>query len=787
MHRKHRAKWRQLLAALLALAMIAAACSSGDSDDSSDGDTDGDGAVTSTTADIATATTAAAPDETGLEIQRGGELTIGIVAESTGWYPPSAETAFSAGFLVMDALYDRWFDQTSTGEIIPVLAAARAEPNIDATQWTMQIREGIDFHDGTPLNAQAAVDMITQWHEGPFGASSTIESAEVVDEFTVRYILKDPDPAFEGVLSGISTGAAFSPTAGLAFGPEGSVENPVGTGPFMFESWTRDSEMVVVRNPNYWRDAPDGEAMPYLDRIRFRVLPDGNSRRAALEAGDLDMATQGGPDGGPQLVEAGFVPYESIGNGAGLNIYNVFSPPMDDVRIRRAAAHALNPDAANEIGPSNLAGVNVPRSQYFTTESVWFSPEADEAYAWYDPDEAARLVDEYVNDPNRSDGKAVGEPVSFRYFCNTEPLNRDTALLYQQEWGDVGMDVELEFMEQSTLITTVVGTTSDPLYAGDFDVSCWADGNENDPLTLFRARYGVDQVLNWTNYTSPEIDEQIDILRNNLDFETRYAAAAEISRITAEEMTVHWWSSGSTLVLARPEVKGVETYTYPDGEVGERRGSGRVWWHEVWLEDGTPATDLPTDFIEIPAITTTTTTEAPAEEALPVNDAVLAAMPAPVGILTLGDTEPPLPLLCEGIVTLDGITPISATTQNYNGAPQVGPFGAVTVWELEPGDADTVFARYEQALAECSSYTSVLDGTPLNLGYSERDLGSWGDRSLVLGNSGDAGGFPIDIDTIVMQVGDNVALVTSLHVLAAADGSVSVPLADGALEILNNL
>ena len=162
MHITKRRGWRQLLAALLALAMIAAACSSGDSDDSSDGDTDGDGAVTSTTADIATATTAAAPDETGLEIQRGGELTIGIVAESTGWYPPSAETAFSAGFLVMDALYDRWFDQTGTGEIIPVLAAARAEPNIDATQWTMRIREGIDFHDGTPLNAQAAVDMITQ-------------------------------------------------------------------------------------------------------------------------------------------------------------------------------------------------------------------------------------------------------------------------------------------------------------------------------------------------------------------------------------------------------------------------------------------------------------------------------------------------------------------------------------------------------------------------------------------------------------------------------------------------
>ncbi len=771
---------RRAPALLACLAMLAAACTGGGSDAADDD-------APTTTADIANATTLAAPDESGLAIQRGGELTIGIVAESSGFYPPSSETAFSAGFLVMDALYDRWFDLTGSGEIVPVLAAERAEPNIDATQWTMKIREGITFHDGTVLDAQAAVDMITQWHEGPFGASSTIERAEVIDSHTVRYVLKDADPAFENTLAGVSTGAAFSPTAGWAFGYDDSVERPVGTGPFMFESWTRDSELVVVRNPDYWREGVDGEALPYLDRIRFRVLTDGNARRAALEAGDLDMTTQGGPDGGNALVEAGFVPYEHIGNGAGLNIHNVLSPPMDDVRIRRAAAHALNPDTANELGPSNLAGVTVPRSQYFTTESRWYSPEADAAYAWYDPDEARRLIDEYVNDPDRSDAKAVGEPVSFSYICNTEPNNRDTALLYQQEWGDVGMDVELDFLEQSTLISTVVGTTSDPLYAGDFDVSCWADGNENDPLSLFRVRYGTEQVLNWTNYTSPEVDAQIDILRNNLDFETRYAATAEISRITAEEMTVHWWSSGSTLVLARPEVRGVETFTYPGGEVGERRSSGRVWWHEVWLSDGMPAGDLPSGPIEIPEVTTTTTTIVEEVAATPTNEAVLAAMPAPPAALTVGDTEPPLPVLCPDIETLDGITPISATTQNYDGAPQVGPFGAITIYELEPGDADIVFERYEQALAECDAYSAVLNGTALNLGYTTRDLGSWGDRSLTLANVGDAGGFPIDIDNILIQVGDDLALVTALHVLTPSDGSVSLPLAEAAAGILAGL
>ncbi len=214
----------RLVTLIAVLSMIAAACTSGSSDDGQGTDDGSDG-------DLASVETSAAPDESGLDITRGGEVTIGIVAESTGWYPPSAETAFSAGFLVMDALYDRWFHQTGTGELIPVIAAARATPNADASEWTMAIREGITFHDGTTVDAQAAVDMVTQWQEGPFGSSSTIETAEVVDEYTVRYILKDPDPAFEQTLAGISSGAVFSPTAGRAFGPEDSVENPVGTGP----------------------------------------------------------------------------------------------------------------------------------------------------------------------------------------------------------------------------------------------------------------------------------------------------------------------------------------------------------------------------------------------------------------------------------------------------------------------------------------------------------------------------------------------------------------------------
>ena len=760
-------RWR-LLSLVLVTGMIAAACTS-----SSDGDESGGGGNDSAeNGDVSTAEVAAAPDETGLEIARGGEITVGIVAESTGWYPPSAETAFSAGFLVMDALYDRWFHQTGSGEIIPMIAAERATPDDDGDEWTMVIREGITFHDGTEVNAAAAVEMIEQWLAGPFGSSSTINRAEAIDEYTVTYFLNDPDPAFEQTLAGIATGAVFSPTAGRAFGPEDSVENPIGTGPFMFESWTRDSEMVVVRNPNYWRAAPDGGTLPYLDRIRFRVLSDADSRRASFAAGDLDITTQGGPDGGPDLIENGAVPYEYIGNGAGVNIYNVLEPPFDDVRIRRAASHALNPENATALSAPNLSGVIEIRTQYFNSSSPWYDEAAGADYATFDLAEAQRLAEEYIADPARSDGKAVGEPVSFTYDCNTDPINLDRAQLFAQEWGDIGFEVEIETTEQSSFVTKIVGTTSEPLFAGEFQVACFADGNQDDPLQIFRTRYGDGQVLNWTNFTSPEIDAQIDTLRTALDPADRQAAAAEISRITAEEMPIYWWASGSTLVLTKQEVRGVETYSYPDGGGNERMGEGRVWWHEVWVDGATPLDDIPTDYLPIPDVPAVPDEpEAPAGPA--INEAVAAAMPAAPTGLTAGGTDPPLEELCPGLSVLDAIVPISATHQSYGGDPTFGPFAAVNIYELAPGEAAEILARYEQALADCAEYSATIDAGQVLAGYTARDLGSYGDVSAGYSNAGTINGAAIDTEIVVINTGDNLAIVTFLYVLSPSDGAIT--------------
>ncbi len=343
-------------------------------------------------------------------------------------------------------------------------------------------------------------------------------------------------------------------------------------------------------------------------------------RRASFAAGDLDLTTQGGPDGGPDLIDGGAIPYEYIGNGAGVNIYNTFEPPFDDVRIRRAASHALNQENATALSAPNLSGVAEVRTQYFSSTSQWYDAggrcrlrrvrSRRSRSAW--PTSTSTI-------PIEAMARQSANPSAFTYDCNTDPINLDRAQLFAQEWGDVGFEVDIQTTEQSSFVTKIVGTTSEPLFAGEFQVACFADGNSDDPLQIFRTRYGDGQVLNWTNFTDPGIDEQIEVLRNNLDFEPRKAAAAEISRITAEAMPIYWWASGSNLVLTTPEVHGLETYSYPDGGGNERMSGGRVWWHEVWLEGAEPLDGIPTDYLTIPDVPDTPTTTAPTVEAAPTN------------------------------------------------------------------------------------------------------------------------------------------------------------------------
>ena len=466
----------RLFAVLAVLGLVAAACG-GDDDD-------GGGSGGGTTA----------PDEErpdpGDPVY-GGSITVGLEAETNSWLPGSANFA-NPGINVALAIYDPMMRRDENGEHQPYLAQS-LESNDDLTEWTLTLRDGVQFHDGTPLDADAVKTVFDDYIKADgsnlAGQVEDVESLEVVDDLTVVYRLSQPNAAFGDVLAG-AVGWVFSPTAAEAAG-EDAGSRPVGTGPFVFGEWQRDNRLVLTKNENYWQ-----EGLPYLDQIIFRPIPDEDTRIQSLASGDIDVIQSLRQSAIRQIRDiSGVTSFEHIGNNSGSAIFNTGRPPFDDVRVRQAIAYALNQDDLIEV--LGGTGLTPPHTQYFSPDSPWFSEAAAAAWPTNDPDEAARLLDEYTSDPNRSDGKAAGDPVTFQFDCPPDPSLIELSQVYQAQWGAVGIQVNLNQVEQATHVSQAI--------AGDFDAKCWRVGSQDDPYRVFSDAFGEGSPLNFTRFTHPDI------------------------------------------------------------------------------------------------------------------------------------------------------------------------------------------------------------------------------------------------------------------------------------------
>ena len=588
---RSRGTWWRVLAVLAALGLLAAAC--GDDDDG-----DGEGSATTLLDSGGEEDEGEGEgDETDeLEPVMGGSIVVGLEAESNTWTPGPAQLA-NSGTTIALTIYDPFVALNGEGDFEAFLAED-IQPNEDLTEWTMTLREGVQFHDGTPLDAETVVWNFETLHfvegsqsYGPLQQAG-VTGIEMVDDMTVKYVLSAPNAAFPDQLR-LEPGWPISRQAYEA-DPEGFGEKPVGTGPFMMESWTRDDQAVVVRNDNYWRTDDAGNQLPYLDEIVFRPIPEEDARVQSLAAGSVDMMqTLRGANVKQvlQLIEeGGFEGNTHVGNNSGSAILNVLEPPLDDVRIRRALAFASDSEQVQIVLGDD--GLTEPSTGFFSEDSPWYSQVAAEAYPGFggrDVEAASALVEEYVNDPDRSDGKAVGEPPEVQYNCPPDPSLIQVSQLQQSLWSEVGFTVGLEQVEQSAHITNAVGSAdTDPPFRGDYIINCWrAGGGEGDPLTALSNFFGpvASTPGNFTNYTNPDIDEQLALLRTSPDFADRYAAVEQISIISAEEVPILWSSPTPTIVGWREGIHGVVDWQMPDGNPGSGTPGATPRFYEVFLSE----------------------------------------------------------------------------------------------------------------------------------------------------------------------------------------------------------
>lgn len=544
------------VAILLAAALLLAAC--GGADDSSGGDGDaGGGEVTGAIRDVS---------EPG-EPVTGGSITVGLEAETPGWLPGQSNFA-NAGVAVAYAFYDPLMKIDADGEVKPYLAETM-EPNEDFTRWTLTLRDGVRFHDGTPLNARALKTIFDEYLTAPtsnlLGNLEGVEM-EVVDDLTVAYVLPGPDSGFPYNLT-LAAGWPFSPTAAAAAG-ENAPSRPVGTGPFRFESWERDSRLVVTRNDDYWQ-----EGLPYLDEIVFRPIPDEDTRISSLSTGDVDAVQSLRQSGVVELRELdGVDNYEHLGNNTGVSIFNTAEPPLDDLRVRRALALGL--DQAQVIEVLGGAGIVPPATQPFSPDDPYYSEAVAEAWYEYDPEAAAEELQSYVDDPDRSDGEEPGTPVSIRYDCPPDPSLNELAQLHQALWNAIGVEVELRQVEQATHVSEAL--------AGDYQVKCFRAGQDTDPAVVLQRDFGEGSPLNVTRFSDPAIDEAVEALRRTDDLEERRRLVEEVMMLLNENVPAAYLGQTLAVVAARDTVKNLDGWTYPDGSRGNTIPQGTVMWSHVW-------------------------------------------------------------------------------------------------------------------------------------------------------------------------------------------------------------
>ena len=365
-------------------------------------------------------TTAAETGDGGGEEEGGGGTLV---------FGTSADPVVLDGALVSDGESLRAIDQMFEGlvtlsaggtEIEPALAE-EWEASEDGLAWTFTLREGISFHDGEPLNAEAVCFNFDRWYnfKGPlqnpsasyywqtvFGGfaepeegspeGSLYKSCEAQDERTVVLNLTKGSSSFLGALA-LTNFTIASPKALQEFGAdEGTVdeetgfrptgtfgtEHPIGTGPFKFESWTRGDRLVMVRNDDYWGDKAK------IERLIFRPISDNAARLQALQNGEIqgydlvepqDVPTIEGDDSLQILDRPAFnVGYVGI---------NQATKPLDQLEVRQAIAHGLN---RQEVVDNFYAGRGEVAKNFMPPELFGYADDVTEYE--FDADKAKELL-----------------------------------------------------------------------------------------------------------------------------------------------------------------------------------------------------------------------------------------------------------------------------------------------------------------------------------------------------------------------------------------------------------
>jgi peptide/nickel transport system substrate-binding protein len=402
-------------------------------------------------------------------------------------------------------IFDNLVTRDASGRIVPQIAESWRQ--VDDTTITFKIRAGVKFHDGTALTAEDVVFSIRRiidpaLRSPQLSQFDQIVSAEATDATTVTMKTKTPYPALMAQLVKLSIvpKAVVERVGAQAFNLQ-----PVGSGPYKLRTWQRGVGITLDAVQDYWRGRPP------FDSANFRVVPDVATRVADLQTGRADIVRQLGPDEAVRLksdarLQTLSAPTERIG----YMFINAQAGPTQDVRVRRAIAHAIDRKTLIDAllqGFGKEVDVVLTPANFGYVEGIGGNA--------YDPAKAKALLRE---------ANAVNASIS---FLTSPAYDRRLVEALQQMLQEVGFRVDIQTMDHPTFLRRRQGR---PDEAGSISLGRWSCACQDADGVIFPLfRSGSI----WAKYANPDFDKEVDAARSTLDEAKRlvhYRRAFEILR-----------------------------------------------------------------------------------------------------------------------------------------------------------------------------------------------------------------------------------------------------------------
>jgi peptide/nickel transport system substrate-binding protein len=477
--------------------------------------------------------------------REGGAITYGLEAETGGgWCLPRAQLTTS-GTEVAAAIYDTLVVPNAAGRMVPYLAQ-RVEHDPSYTRWTITLRAGVKFHDGTALTAAAVQQNIDAWRSSPIFsfAYRDIADTAVIDPLTVQVVTTRPWVDFDSFL--YEDGRVGVAAPAQLDDPATCTTNLIGTGPFAFDHWTVNQELVVVKNHDYWRKDDHGRPLPYLDKITFRPVPETSQRVNELEAGQLDAVYVSSPTALDQLPRGAQFTY--LREPAGRRpvryyLLNEQAPPFSDLTARRAAAFAIDRSQINAIhNDGRLTVANGP----FDRDVIGYVRQP--GFPPHDLRRARRLVRAYK--------AAHGGVFSTVIETDTDLQNQAEAQLVQAQLERAGIDVSISVGDETGFVNAALG--------GKFGILQVANHQGDDP-DQNDAWWSAASLVNFGHFDDPVLQRLLDQGRSELDPQARRTIYEQVDRRFAEQVHNLWAYYYSSTIVAKSTVHGLVGPTLPDG------------------------------------------------------------------------------------------------------------------------------------------------------------------------------------------------------------------------------